>query len=59
MMDRQHGRLVWECDTCGDATFEGEQGEEFNEAWRRAKADGWKAKKIGAAWVHSCPTCEP
>ncbi|MDD4891978.1 MAG: hypothetical protein PHU85_18820 [Phycisphaerae bacterium] len=32
---------------------------EFRQAWDRAKADGWRARKDADsdAWVHSCPDC--
>jgi hypothetical protein len=56
MIDRQHGRLVFECDTC-DATFEGEKDEDFTDAWGRAKGEGWTATKLGKDWMHGCPEC--
>jgi hypothetical protein len=55
MIDRQNGDLVFECDTCGE-TFESETSD-FNSAWNQAKRDGWRVKKIGTQWVHSCPNC--
>lgn len=55
MIDRQHGKLVFECDCCPE-TFEGESVE-FAEAWAAAKRDGWRSKKIGEEWVHSCGKC--
>ena len=55
MLDRQKGRVVFECDSC-EATTESDTGD-FNEAWAAAKRDGWKARKIGADWVHACPDC--
>jgi hypothetical protein len=57
MIDRQGGRLIFECDTC-DATFEGAKGDEFADAWNAAKSEGWKATKIGKDWVHFCEKCE-
>jgi rubredoxin len=57
MIDRQGGRLIFECDTC-DSTFEGEKGDEFATTWNAAKSEGWKAMKIGRDWVHACPDCE-
>jgi len=56
MMDRQHGRVVVECDSC-DATIESEKGEEFEAFWKRAKDDGWAARKIAGEWLHGCPRC--
>jgi hypothetical protein len=56
-IDRQHSRLVFSCDSC-DATFEGSPDDDFVHAWAAAKAEGWKARKIGKEWVHACPDCE-
>jgi predicted RNA-binding Zn-ribbon protein involved in translation (DUF1610 family) len=55
MIDRQNGNLVFECDQCGEA-LESETSD-FSFAWNQAKRDGWRAKKIGAEWVHECPNC--
>lgn len=57
MIDRQHGHLIFICDSC-EAQFAGEQGQEFDQVWSAAKAEGWKAQKIGAEWIHACPDCE-
>jgi hypothetical protein len=57
MIDRQGGRLIFECDSCA-ATFEGAKGDDFNEAWGAAKSEGWKAQKIGQTWIHACSDCE-
>lgn len=54
--DRQHGKIVFECDAC-DATFDGKSGD-WDEVWNDAKAEGWKAKKLGRTWHHACPDCE-
>lgn len=57
MMDRQHGKIVFECDACGDTLETGER--EFSDAWDMAKSDGWRVRKIEPSnvWVHSCPKC--
>lgn len=55
-IDRQHKRIVFECDSC-DETFEGERDEEFAAVWASAKRDGWRAKMIGDEWVRGCPKC--
>jgi hypothetical protein len=60
-LDRQHGRLIMCCDTCGE-TREGDQGE-FDAFIEGTKRDGWKMRKIGAGreghdWVHACPDCD-
>jgi hypothetical protein len=56
MIDRQHNKIVIECDSCPE-TIESERGEEWDTFWSRAKRDGWKSKKIGDQWVHGCPKC--
>jgi hypothetical protein len=53
VIDRQHGKIVFECDAC-DKTFEGET-DDFKEEWAVAKGAGWKARKVGADWLHLCP----
>lgn len=55
MIDRQYGNLVFECDSC-PATFEAESAD-FSEAWEMARADGWRAKKLGTEWLHGCAKC--
>lgn len=56
MIDRQHGRIVIECDSC-DAVFTGEHKQPFEEAWSMAKRDGWTTRKIADVWLHGCPDC--
>ena len=55
MIDRQHGKIVIECDSC-DETFE-IGSDDFNETWGAAKREGWRSRKIGSEWVHGCPKC--
>ena len=55
MIDRQHGVIVFECDSC-DETFE-IGSDDFNETWSAAKREGWRSKKIGEEWVHGCARC--
>lgn len=55
MIDRQHGKIVIECDTC-DVVFHSDS-RDFSDAWERAKADGWSAAKTGDIWMHGCQTC--
>lgn len=56
MIDRQHGRIIIECDSC-DATHDGERGEEFAAVWNAARQEGWTARKIAGEWLHGCPRC--
>jgi predicted RNA-binding Zn-ribbon protein involved in translation (DUF1610 family) len=55
MLDRQHGKIIFECDVCGD-TLESDT-RDFNEALLTLKNESWSARKIGSDWVHSCPEC--
>lgn len=65
-MDTQHGRIVFECNTCGE-TFTA-QDDDFGEALLHAKADGWKPYKMVTInrrthvrtedWEHARPNCE-
>lgn len=55
-LDRQHGNIIFSCDSCGETREAG--SDDFTDAWNAAKGDGWKAQKIGKDWVHACPACE-
>ena len=55
MIDRQHGNVIIECDSC-EATFTLDD-DDFNETWAAAKLNGWRVRKIGEEWVHGCPKC--
>jgi hypothetical protein len=55
-VDRQYNRIVFECDSCDEA-FSGRDGEEFQEAWARAKEAGWRCRQVGNDWVRGCPDC--
>ncbi len=52
---RDHNDIIFECDACGD-TLE-THDDDWNFAWRIAKDAGWRSRKIGNEWAHSCPTC--
>jgi hypothetical protein len=58
MIDRQHGRITFECDCCPEA-FDADTID-FSEAWLMAKANGWRSKNIANEWLHSCgsPKCK-
>jgi len=55
MIDRQHGKIVVECDSC-DQVLETETGE-FDEARAMMKREGWKTRKIADVWLNGCPKC--
>jgi hypothetical protein len=46
MIDRQHGKVVLECDSC-DEVYDANT-DDFGAAWAAAKRDGWRTKKIGS-----------
>lgn len=53
---RDHGKIVFECDECGD-TFESGTSD-FEEALHKAKHDqDWLVTKEGQTWLHICPSC--
>lgn len=56
MIDRQHGRILIECDSC-DEVFEGEKDEEWATVWPAAKREGWSGRKIANEWLHGCSKC--
>ena len=55
MIDRQRGKIFFECDTCGEVLESGTG--DFSSAWDFAKEDGWRARKNGDVWTHACPDC--
>ena len=55
MLDRQHGCLVIECDSCGDL-YEGDGAEDASPAFfdafiAGAKQEGWKMQPVGNDWA--------
>lgn len=55
MLDRQHGKIVVECDACGE-TLETDT-KDFSEALRIMRAADWQARKLGQDWIHTCFGC--
>lgn len=55
MLDRQRGKIIFECDVCG-AVFEPDTGD-FTTAIAALRNEDWKAKRTGDVWRHSCPDC--
>jgi hypothetical protein len=52
LIDRQHDRIVINCDAC-DRTFERNSDEWIN-VWPQARREGWRARKIGKGWCQFC-----
>jgi uncharacterized C2H2 Zn-finger protein len=55
MIDRQHGHIVFECDSC-DEVFDTET-DDFADALAMIKRDDWKVRKIAGEWIHCCGRC--
>ena len=46
------------CDTAGcDATMEWTDWIEFHDILREMKDAGWRSKKVGDEWEHTCEAC--
>jgi hypothetical protein len=52
MLDRQKGKLVFECDACGECLYT--ECRDFVEALYSMRTNDWTAIKIGDVWVHNC-----
>lgn len=55
MIDRQYGKIVFECDSCPEVLDTGT--DDFSDACLMAKAEGWKTRKIANEWLHGCSKC--
>jgi hypothetical protein len=54
-VDRQYGRIIFECDRCSDPYETPDR--HFDKAIARIKDEGWLVTKDGEMWVHICPNC--
>ena len=58
MIDRQGGKIVWECDSC-DSTFEWDDEDEFAKGWEAARAmAGARAKSATSGSTPALITLE-
>jgi hypothetical protein len=56
MLDRQKGKIIFECDGCLE-TLETDTGY-FEEALTILRREGWWATPVeGGDWEHKCPEC--
>lgn len=55
MIDRQHGKVLFECDSC-DQVLDTDT-DDFADACAIARREGWKTRKIADEWLHGCPKC--
>jgi hypothetical protein len=51
----QKGKLLFECDGC--SIVEEFDGDDFDAAWKSLEDQGWRARKIGGIWTHTCQRC--
>lgn len=56
MLDRQHGKIVFECDSCGEV-FNTDTGD-FHDAIVYLNAREWQFKYIAKIWCHYCRKCK-
>lgn len=57
MLDTVKGKRMVECDSC-NSTIEQEDGGSFTDFIFTIKESGWKVKKLGSNWIHTCPDCQ-
>jgi hypothetical protein len=55
MIDRQSGKILFECDSY-DAVCDTET-DDFSEALAMIKRDDWKVRKVAGEWLHGCAKC--
>lgn len=55
MIDRQSGKILFECDSC-DEVFDTETAD-FADALAMIKREEWSVRKIAGEWLHGCPRC--
>ncbi|MBW7966777.1 hypothetical protein [Bradyrhizobium sp. BR 10261] len=55
MMDRQRGKILFECDSCDEVLHT--DAREFDEAREQLRSEGWYVRKICGEWMHGCPNC--
>ena len=52
---RMGGEIVFSCDECDAELETGE--EDFIDAVRKKKEEGWKSRKDDTEWLDICPDC--
>lgn len=50
-----YGRYVVFCDNCDDELT---GYEDFEDAVRAKKSEGWKSQKVDGIWADLCPNCQ-
>jgi hypothetical protein len=54
-LHRIKGQFEFECDRCREV-FDPDTGN-FTAAIERSAMEGWRAKKVGDDWTHTCARC--
>jgi hypothetical protein len=60
-----HNDVTFCCDVCGEVREpgggarlgRGSAPRDWSEEWEDAKAEGWRARKVGDTWMHYCSDC--
>jgi Fe2+ or Zn2+ uptake regulation protein len=60
MLDRQHGKIIFVCDDCGESLETGTG--EFDDALAILRDERWQPKlslqQHSGEWKHYCPDCK-
>lgn len=56
MMDTQKGKILFECDGCGEVLET--KRSDIDAANQVRKDQGWVARPEGSEWKHYCPGCK-
>lgn len=57
MIDREYGKHILSCDTCGEEVEE--RFDSFQDALDYQKQNGWKSIPCGGGiWQNECPSCQ-
>lgn len=55
MLERIHGDINFECDTCPEVLDT--ETSDFDSARDLLRREGWTISKVGTEWIHACPNC--
>lgn len=56
MIDRQYGKVTFQCDGCDEILETGEA--DFDAAKSAFDARGWVAESSAGQWLHFCGDCQ-
>lgn len=55
MIHRIHGKITFECDTCGENLDT--ESRDFEVARATMLESSWTCRKVGRDWIHTCDEC--